>query len=156
MGLKAHVWAQAPNEKDLERLLSVVGKLPTFSAGTIPDRFAEFHDMFAREQRIRRLIWTGWSTLVLASAWFVDRVFRRRKISRAVRLLIFACVIALAIAATFGVASLSPPIVIDSLVKARVLLLFAAAAATAVLAVLFAIALFLRRWFRREEIRERS
>jgi hypothetical protein len=138
MGLKAHVWAKAPKENQLDNLLSVVGQLPTFASGAVPHRFQEFHDMFSEEQRIRRLIWVCWSALMIAGAWLVDRFCRRRQVSAAFRLLIFAGVIAFAIAATIGGVAMSPAFVMDWFRKAYLLLLLAAAGSVCAVAVLLA------------------
>lgn len=72
--MKAHVWADASNEQELGKLLSAVGQLPIFSSGTLPGRFQPFHVLLLEERRIRRLIWVCWWGVVLAIAWFVDRI----------------------------------------------------------------------------------
>lgn len=170
MGLKAHIWAEAPNENEMEKLLSVVGQLPTFSSGALPNRYQVWHDVLAEEQRIRRLIWASWSALVLACAWFVDRICRRRKrkLSATVRLLTLAGVIALSIGTTIGGLALSATFprpqnqgglelghhqnegsfVIDWFIKANGFLLLTAAGTVAALALLVATGLFLVRLFR--------
>ena len=148
MGLKTHVWAEAPNETQLGNLLSIVGQLPPFASGAVPDRFKEIHDMLAEEQRIRRLIWVCWSALMIAGAGLVDRFCRRRQTSAAFRLLSFAGAIAFAIAATIGGVAMSSAFVVDWFVKANVFLLLAAAGAVCAVAVLVGSGLFLVRLFR--------
>ncbi len=158
MGLKAHVWAEAPNEVEMTKLLSVVGRLPIFSAGAIPARYRVFHDIFAREQRIRRMIWIGWCALTLAIASVIDWFARRRRFSVAARLFAFGGVIALSIAFTVGTLATMPHVpqlrsvsnfLIDSFVKARIIVLFASAAAVAAVAFLFGLCLLILRLFRR-------
>jgi hypothetical protein len=157
MSLRAHVWANAPNETQLDNVLSVVGRLPTFASGAVPSRFQELHDLFAKEQRIRRLVWIGWSAAVLATAWLVDRMCRRRKFSIARRLLMFAGAIVVAIVVTIGGLLLSAALaardnefagnfVIYWYHVANGFVLLTAAAAIAALAILFALgSLFIRQ-----------
>ncbi|HEV2840141.1 MAG TPA: hypothetical protein VGW39_02350 [Chthoniobacterales bacterium] len=152
LNLKAHVWAKAPNEDQLQKILSVLGQLPTFSSGAIPAYFQSLHDRLAGEQRIRRMIWICWCALVLAGAWLVDRIYRRRRVSAALRLVIFAGMIAASIAAsiaaTLAAGALLGGIVTDWFIIGRGLLLLAAAGIVLVIALLLAGGLFLARRFR--------
>jgi len=148
LDMKAHVWAEAPNDDQLQKLLSVLGQLPTFSSGAIPARFQVFEDLFAQEERIRRLIWICWCAFVLAGSWLVDRIYRRRRVSATRRSVIFAGMIAAAIAATLAAVFLLPVIVMDSFAKANGMLLLAAAAIVLICALLLAGGLFLVRFFR--------
>jgi hypothetical protein len=148
MDLKAHVWAEAPNETQLNNLLSIVGQLPTFASGAVPQRFKELHDIFAEEQRVRRIIWVCWSALIIAAAGLLDRLCRRRQNSAAFRLLTFAGVIAFAIAATIGGVAISPAFVMDWFHRAYGLLLLTAAGAVCAVAVLLGSGFFLARLFR--------
>ncbi|MFN2624144.1 MAG: hypothetical protein ABR611_15005 [Chthoniobacterales bacterium] len=154
MELKAHVWASAPNESQLNNMLSVVGQLPTFASGAIPERFEEYHDIAVSEQRGRRLIWAGWWALIIAAGWVVDRFCRRRKMSAAARLLGFAGVIALTIGITIAALATShPDIVIIWFHRANGLLLFWATVALCVVTLALAAALFLVRLFRNRNSR---
>lgn len=148
LNLKAHVWAKAPNEDQLQKLLSVLGQLPTFSSGAMPAYFQSLQDDLAGEQRIRRMIWVCWSAFVLAGAWFVDRIYRRRRASAALRSVIFAGMIAASIAATIAAIALLPAIVTDWFIIGRGLLLLTAAGIALVFALLLAGGLFLVRLFR--------
>jgi hypothetical protein len=153
LDLKAHVWAEAPNEDQLQKLLSVLGQLPTFSSGWIPARFQSLQNDVAEEQRMRRLIWISWCALVLAAAWLVDRICRRRSASAARRSVIFAGVIAFAIAATIGGVAMSPSFVIDWFKRAYVFLLLTGAGAVCAVAGLLGLGLFLIRLFRTWNVR---
>ena len=156
---KADVWADAPNQTEMNKLLAVLGRLPTFADGTLPDRYQESQAEIAQEQRISSLIWIGWSAFVLAGAWVVDRTCRRRKFLPAGRLLMFAGAVAAAIVVTIGGLALSTTflsrpdqyaanLVIFWFHAAHGLLLLTAAAAVAGLALLFALGLFLVRQIR--------
>ncbi len=147
INLKVHVWAEAPDANDLEKLLSVVGQLPIFSSGATPKRFEWLRDILIQEERIRHLIWIGWPIAVLAAAWFVDRLSRRRQSSTVLRLFRFAGVIALSLAATIGAGYLSRT-VIDWLVITRAMFLFAGAAVVLVLVLLLASGLYFARRMR--------
>lgn len=148
LDMKAHIWASAPNEDQLQKLLSVLGQLPTFSSGAIPARFQSLEEMLAGEQRIRRMIWICWCAFVLAGSWLVDRICRQRRVSAARRSVIFAGMIAASIAATIAAVALLPAIVMDWFHKGNVLLLLAAAGIVLVFALLLAGGLFLVRLFR--------
>ena len=144
LNAKARVWAKAPNEHELGRLLAALGRLPTFSSGTLPPHMQDFE----KEAHLSLLIWICWSALVLAGAWFVDRVARHCGISAAHRLVIFAGVIAVSIAATIGIFFVAPPVVGDWLVIAQVFRLFRVASLVLLLSLLVASGLFLARLFR--------
>jgi hypothetical protein len=155
MGLQAHVWVSAPGENQLKDLLSVVGQLPTFASGAIPERFEEIHNIMVEEQRGRWLIWTGWWALLIAVGWVADRFCPRRKMSAPSRLLIFAGVIGLMLGMTIAALSLSQALnasFSDPAVmwfhKANGLLLFTAAGFLCVVTLLLAAALFLVRVIR--------
>lgn len=150
LNVKARVWASAPNEEQLQKILSVLGQLPTFSSGAIPAYFLSLQDdlLIAGEQRIRRMIWVCWSSVVLAGAWLVDRIYRRRRVSAALRLVIFAGMIAASIAATIAALYLLPAFVADWFMIAHGVLLLNAAGIVVVLALLLAGVLFLVRLFR--------
>ncbi len=148
LDMKAHVWAEAPSETELNKLLAVVGQLPTFSSGALPDRFKELDTLLGEEQRVRRLIWICWSALVVAGAWLVDLYCRRRQVYAAFRWLILAGVIATSIAVTIGGVTLSPVFVIDWFHKANMLLLLTSAAVVFVFVLLIATGLFVARVFR--------
>ena len=147
-GLRAHVWVAAPNENQLQQLLSILGQLPTFASGAIPDRFKELHDMIIEEHRIRRISWICWSTLLIILAWFADRFCRRRQRSAAFRLLTFAGVIALTIAATIAGVAVSRPIGMHWFLRTDLRLLLAAAGAICALALLAGLGLFIVRLLR--------
>jgi hypothetical protein len=153
LDLKAHVWAEAPNEDQLQKLLSVLGRLPIFSSRWIPARFQSLQNDIAEEQRGRRIIWVCWSALIIVGAGLLDRFCRRRQSSVAFRLLTFAGVIAFAIATTIGGVAMSPSFVIDWFRRAYVLLLLTAAGAVCAVAVLLGLGLFLIRLFRTRNIR---
>ncbi|HSV63935.1 MAG TPA: hypothetical protein VLH83_11380 [Chthoniobacterales bacterium] len=153
--LKADVWANAPNENQLNDLLSVLGRLPIFASGRIPESFAEIHDEMAREQQIQRLIWICWSALTLAVAWIVDQYCRRCQFSAASRLMIFAAVITLVIGVTIAVIGLSGDFGMLWFHRANMRLLFGAAVAVGGLALLLGSGLFLVRLFRAANKRRR-
>lgn len=148
LDMKAHVWAEAPNEDQLQKLLSVLGQLPTFSSGAIPACFQSLQDLLAGEQRIRRMIWICWCAFALTGAWLVDRIYRRRRVSAARRSVISAGAIAASIAATVAAVALLPAIVMDWFRIANVLFLLAAAGIVLVIALLLAGGLFLVGLFR--------
>ncbi|HEV2806673.1 MAG TPA: hypothetical protein VGW57_17240 [Chthoniobacterales bacterium] len=104
---RADVWADAPNETEMSKLLAVLGRLPMFAHGTVPDRYQEMQAQIAQEQRISSLTWIGWSTAAGAAAWLVDRMCRRRQFSIPGRWLTFAATILAAIAITIGALALS-------------------------------------------------
>ncbi|MFZ1220459.1 MAG: hypothetical protein WAO00_14285, partial [Chthoniobacterales bacterium] len=148
LDMKAHVWAEAPNEDQLQKLLSVLGQLPIFSSGWIPTRFRSLQDDVAEEQRVRRIIWVCWSALIIVGAGLLDRFCRRRQSSAAFRLLTFAGVIAFTIAATISGVAMSPPFVIDRFVRANMIFLLVAAGAVCAVALLLSFGLSLVRLFR--------
>jgi hypothetical protein len=146
--LTAHVWASAPNQNQLDDLLSVVGRLPTFASGAIPERFEEIHNILVEEQRTRRVSWICWWALFIAVAWVADRICRGRQISAAGRLLAFAGVIPFMMAATIGGVAASSHVGILWFHKASMRLLFYAAGALCALALLLGSGLFLIGLFR--------
>lgn len=148
LNAKAHVWAEAPNPHELEKLLSVVARLPIFSSGRLPDRFHEFETGMFQEQRIAQVTWVSWWTVTLTSAWFAGRFGRRRGVSAMARPLIFAGVVGFWIAASVGVAMLSPPAIIDWFIITGAFRLLVAAAVLVVSALLVAGGMFLLRFFR--------
>jgi hypothetical protein len=156
---RADVWADAPNETEMNKLLAVLGRLPMFANGTVPDRYQEMQAEIAQEQRISSLIWIGWSTVAGAAAWLVDRMCRRRQFSISGRWLTFAATILAAIAITISALALLSNLVGQNepyaenfvihwfhIVGGRLLL--TAAAAVAGLALLFALIWFLARQLR--------
>jgi hypothetical protein len=156
---KADVWAEAPNQTEMDKLLAVLGRLPTFANGILPDRYRELQAELVQEDRIGWLIWICWSAAVLAAAWLVDRALWRRKFSPAGRLLAFAATALAAIAVTFGGIALLATLPgnpdqfavnlgISWYHKAHGFLLFTAAAALAGLALLLALGLMLARQLR--------
>jgi hypothetical protein len=157
---KGHVWANAPNQTEMTRLLAVLGQLPTFAHGHLPERYRELQAEFDQEERVAWLIWIGWSAVVGAAAWLVDRMGRRREFSIPGRWLTFAATILAAIAITFGGLELATRIpfgpdqlainvAISWYYKAQGFLLLTAAAAVACLALLIALGLMLVWRFRR-------
>jgi hypothetical protein len=155
---RADVWADAPNETEMNKLLAVLGRLPMFAHGTVPDRYQEMQAEIAQEQRISSLTWIGWSAAAGAAAWRVDRMCRRRQFSISGRWLTFAATILTAIAITIGALALSNLVGHNEpyaenfvihwfhIVGGRLLL--TAAAAVAGLALLFALIWFLARQLR--------
>jgi hypothetical protein len=148
LNAKAHVWADAPNVQELEKLLSHLAKLPMFSAGVLPRRFQEIERFAREEQRVRRAVWLGWWTATLAVAWFADRKCRRRRSSGVVRLAVFAGVMALSSAAIIGVAILGQSVTTDYFYIANGHLLVTAGALISVCSLLAAAVLFVIRYFR--------
>ena len=149
LGLKAHVWADAPNETQLDNLLLHVGQLPVFATGAIPDRFKEIHDELAEEQRIRPLVWICWSALVITGAALVDRFCRRRQRSAAFRFLSLGGVLAFAVVATIAGVVLSPPFVMHQYHTVNGFLLMGAAGALCIMALLLGSGLYLLQVFRK-------
>jgi hypothetical protein len=159
-GYKAHVWVDAPSQTEMNKLLAVLGQLPTFANGTLPVGYEEIGAEFAREELISWLIWLGWSAALLAGAWLVDRICRRQKFSPQGRLLAFAGVVVATILITIGGLALSATLwtsddryaanfVIHWFHVAKGLLLITAAAAIAGLTLLSALGLFLVRQIQR-------
>ena len=148
VALKAHVSVRAPNEKELDKLLAAVGHLPTFSSGAIHHSFTEAERGAFEEKRAAHVIWIGWWAITLTAASDIARICRRRRISSAVRPLIFAGVLACSIGATIALLLVSS-LFCDLMIKTDGTRLLAGAALVAAAAVLVAIGMFLARLFRR-------
>jgi hypothetical protein len=153
---KAHVWVDAPSQTEMNKLLAVLGQLPTFANGTLPVGYHEIGAEFAQEELIGWLVWLGWSAAVLAGAWLVDQICRRREFSPQARLLAFAGAVVATILVTIGGLALSFALwtsddryaanfVTHWFHVADGLLLLTAAAAVAGVALLSGLGLFLAR-----------
>jgi hypothetical protein len=73
--LKAHVWLEAKQPDDLDKLLGELSQLPTFSF----KHESPFHDRIVRERRFLIAACLLPSGIFGCSVWLLDRQIRRRK-----------------------------------------------------------------------------